>query len=417
MNRLDPEQIDRQLGEWLRDESSLRAPARLVEDVFAQTSRTRQSRPWWPLDIPGISRGARPEAVGAGRALGPLSGSALAGALSIVLVVAVLGLVLRPGGTGPGTSGLPNSSSPSPVGTTSPTPSRAATPTPSGSPSPTPVSTTIGALSAQSLSLGIDAGPIEVTEAFGSIWVADIHANDIRRYDPATFEELNRIPTPGAAWFAEADDALWVTNQTGAGLQRIDPQTNTAVTVVGAVPPCGAPVVAFESLWQAACDAQVILRIDPTTNTVIDSIPAQGHSFLVFAGGRLITTGSEGLASLDPETGVFTTIGNQAAAGPAFMTSDGATVWVKNGAGMARIDPADGRTIAGFSYPDAQAVSFAGDHAWLTVRGVGVLEIDLATNRVRRTIPVRPAPLVPLEADGVLWVTDFESSALWRIVL
>ena len=39
--------LDRQLGEWLRDESATRAPARLVEDVFARTSQTRQAHRWW----------------------------------------------------------------------------------------------------------------------------------------------------------------------------------------------------------------------------------------------------------------------------------------------------------------------------------------------------------------------------------
>ena len=43
--------------------------------------------------------------------------------------------------------------------------------------------------------------------------------------------------------------------------------------------------------------------------------------------------------------------------------------------------------------------------------------LDLATNQVRRTIPVLPSPLVAREAGGALWVTDFEQSQLWRIDL
>jgi hypothetical protein len=86
-------------------------------------------------------------------------------------------------------------------------------------------------------------------------------------------------------------------------------------------------------------------------------------------------------------------------------------------ASSARIDPTDGRTIAAFSAPQAQAISFAGDHGWLTVTDQGVLEVDLATNKLTRTVPVLPAPLIPLEAAGVLWVTDFNGSVLWRIDL
>lgn len=418
MDRFSADQIDRQLGAWLREESATRAPAGLVEDVFARTTRTRQARRWWPPASPARSRDAGPQLVGTRRAAAWWGGPALAGAAAIVLVVVVVALTLRPGGSGPGTSGAPTASasptpSPSPAVTPSPTRSAAASPTPA----PTPVPTTLGALPASSLFLGPGTAPIAVTEAFGSIWVADIHAGDVRRYEPATMRELARIRVPSAAWFAVADDALWVTSQTGTGLSRIDPETNTVVAHVGDVPPCAAPVVAFGSIWQSACDAGVILRIDPTRNAIVETIPSQGHAFLVLASGQLITLGPQGLARLDPDTGTFTTIANPAAVGVDFLGSDGTTVWVTGGLGMTRINPADGRTLGSVSIRQAMAISFAGDHAWLAVDRQGVLEIDLATTTVTRRIPVLPAPLVPLEAGGVLWVTDFESSVLWRIDL
>jgi DNA-binding beta-propeller fold protein YncE len=414
VTRLSPDQIDRQLGEWLRDESLTRATAGLVEDVFARTSRTRQARRWWPPALPVRSRGARPHLVDVGRPPAAWRGSVLAGALGLVLVVVVVALTLRPGGTGPGTIGGPSASPlPSPAVTPSATPSPVAT----ASASPTPAPTTLDGLSAQRLDLGLDAAPIAVIEAFGSIWVANIHANDVRRFEPATMRELARIPVPSAAWFAVADGALWVTSQTGTGLSRIDPQTNTVVAHVGDVPPCSAPVVVSGSIWQAACDAGVFLRIDPVRSAVVETIPAQNHIFLVLAAGQLITFGSEGLARVDPETGKLTSIANPAAVGAEYVASDGTTIWVKNSAGMVRIDPADGRTIAGFSYSDAQGIAFAGGHGWLTVRGVGVLEIDLATNKVTRTIPLQPTPFIPIEAGGALWVTDFDNNALWKVEL
>lgn len=274
----------------------------------------------------------------------------------------------------------------------------------------------VGALPALRLELGADAAPIALIDAFGSIWVADIHANDVRRFDASTMRELARIPVAGPAWFAVADEALWVTDQTGAGLTRIDPVANRIAAHVGDVAPCGAPVVAFDSIWQAACDADVVLRIDPSRDVVVDTIPARGHDFLVAAGGRLISIGPQGLANLDPATRTYAAIPGLAGVNVAdFLTSDGTTIWAKGSSGIDRIDPATGRIVASIPDPAAQAISFAGDHGWLTVTGEGVREIDLATNEVRRTIPVSPAPLFPLEAAGALWVTDFESSALWRI--
>jgi hypothetical protein len=418
MTQLSPDQIDRQLGAWLREESQTRAPAGLVEDIFARTSRTPQARRWWPprfdllRDLVGrVGRGPLPQAphpIHPRRAPVWQRAQTLAGAIAIVLVAVALAVGVGRPVTGPGSSGSPSSSA-------TVLPSQSASRPPAGPSSP--AATVLGTLPANQLDLGPDAGPISVTSAFGSIWVADIHANDVRRFEPTTMREIARIPVPGAAWFAVADGALWVTNQLGTGLTRIDTATNTVAAHIGDVPPCGAPVVALDSIWQAACDADVVLRIDPATNAVVDTIPAQGHAFLVLAGTQLITTGPEGLASLDVAKRTFTTIGNRAAVGAALLEADGTTVWVLNSAGFARIDPADGRAIAGFSHPDAQAISFAGGHAWLTVRRVGVIEIDLATNKETRTIPLTTSPLVPFEADGALWVTDFDNSTLWRIQL
>ncbi|HET7472649.1 MAG TPA: hypothetical protein VFJ71_05960 [Candidatus Limnocylindrales bacterium] len=410
MNRLSTELIDRELGVWLRDESDTRAPAGLVEDVFARTSRMPQARRWWPPVRAARSTGARPWLVGGrpARAAWPRV-SAVAGITALLVIGVVLVLGTPRFGPGPGAT-APPSVNPS----ASPSPSLAG---PSLPPPPSAGPTVIGGLAAIGIPLGTDAAPIDVTAAFDAIWVANIHAGDVRAYDGATAAEVARIPLGSASWFGITDDGLWVTSQNGTGITRIDPVTKTLAEHVGEVPPCGAPVLALGSLWQAACDGNVFLRIDPETHRQLPSISAQGHGFLVAAGGRLITTGTEGLAVVDPETKTVTSIGGRAAQGAEFIASDGTTVWVKNQNGMARLDPTDGSVIAAFPYLAAQAVTFSGDHAWMTVTGQGVLEIDLATNQVRRTIPVLPSPLVAREAGGALWVTDFEQSQLWRIDL
>jgi DNA-binding beta-propeller fold protein YncE len=431
MDRFSVDQIDRQLGAWLREEAQTGAPAGLVEDVFATTTRTRQSRSWWPPRTELLetltgrrdrSARARDSELGWGRPARARSAwrgaPALTGAAAMVLVAVLIGLALRQPGIGPGATPVlslpPASTPPSPPSGSGPSPS----PTIASSPQPT----ILGTLSTRRLSLGPDAAPIGVTEAFGSIWVANIHAGDVRRFDPVTMRELARIPVTGAAWFAVADDALWVTHQTGTGLSRIDPDTNTVVAQVGDVPPCGAPVVALGSLWQAACDGGVILRIDPVRNLVAETFPLDGHLFLTNVGDRLMSIGSDGLAVFDPDTGAFTTIGTgppvAVAAAVDFLTSDGTTLWLKRiDSGVLRVDAITGRTLADFAAPQAVAMAFGNGRAWLTVGRRGVLDVDLATNRVTRTIPLVPSPMIPFEADGVLWVTDFEQSLLWRIDL
>ena len=324
---------------------------------------------------------------------------ALAGVVAVLIAVTLLFSVLRPNNLQPG-------------GSASPSPEATSTRKPLG----TPEVKLLGDSQALRLRLGGDTAPIGLAYAFGSIWTADFHAGAVSRINPASLEEVARIPVAGGpAWFALADNALWVTDQTGFGIVRIDQASNTAFDRVGSSAPCGAPAVVDGDIWLSACDANLYVRIDPVSNTVLDTIPAQDHRWIVAIGSELITVGPEGLATLDPATRRFGRLGAGVGAGGTLLGVGGGSVWVALNQSVDRVDPADGRVIASFPYLGAQAIAFAGAHAWLTVDNRGVLEIDLATNTVTRTIPVLPSPQVPLEAAGALWVTDYNNSAVWRI--
>ncbi len=312
--------------------------------------------------------------------------SGLAGAAAIVLVVVTMGIVLSQTGTGPGTTATPTP-------TPSPSPSHPSPRSPSAPPSPAP--TTLGTLSARSLVAGHRLRPrSRVTEAFGSIWVANIHANEVRRYDPATMAELARIDVPSAAWFAVADGALWVTHQNGTGLSRIDPASNTVVANVGDVPPCAEPVVAFDSVWQSACDARVILRIDPATNEVQDSIPSDGH-LLPDVRRRPADRPRAGRAR-EPrsgDAGRSPRSRTRTWPEPRFWRRTATRSGSRLRRASLRVDPASGRTIATLDYPGVRAISFANGSAWLTTA-----EAAWSRSTLRPTSPAgrSPCPATPL---------------------
>jgi streptogramin lyase len=322
---------------------------------------------------------------------------ALAGAVAAVLAIALAVTLLQP-----------------PLG-------------PAGTPAPSPPAKTVPAPTAQAvtlatgqsavrIALGPNTRPNDVVDAFGSIWTADMGANDVRRFEPGTMRELARIEVQGAAWFVVADDALWVSQEAGTGLTRIDPATNRAVAHVGGVRPCGAPAVAFENIWVSACDADEYLRIDPVTTTVADVIPAQGHRSEVLVGDALITMGAEGLARLDPATRAFTAVPGSPGAGAEIIGSDGETVWLAAGTEAQRVDPTNGRIVASFRYQTPRHVTFSGSHAWLAANPlVIVVEIDLSTNTDLRSFQLPQSADVAREADGVVWVIDSANNTLWRV--
>ena len=177
--------------------------------------------------------------------------------------------------------------------------------------------------------------------------------------------ELARIPVPAAAWFAVADGALWVTIRPDSASAGSTLRRTPSSRMSGTCRRAAAPVVAFDSLWQSACDAGVILRIDPATNEVQDRIPSAGHSFLTFTGDRLIALAPDGLATLDPERRTFAPLPNPDAAGAEFLAFDGETIWVETATQLVRIDPANGRTTARLDIPGGRAITFANGSAWL----------------------------------------------------
>ena len=172
-------------------------------------------------------------------------------------------------------------------------------------------------------------------------------------------------------------------------------------------------------MWQSICDSDTILRIDTATNAV-ETIPARGHSFLVAAGDALLTIDGTALATFDPVTRQFKALPTSLRRVDMLLGWDGATVWMTADDAVVRVDPNDGHVVATFAFQDVRAATFADGHAWVTVgdvgKGAAAIEIDLATSAEIQRIPLAGSPLVPLEAEGALFVTDFDNSSLWRIV-
>ncbi len=100
-----------------------------------------------------------------------------------------------------------------------------------------PSATVLDGVTVTSIPLGVDAYPLDVVSAFGSIWVAEHRHDLVRRLDPSTLQTTAEIgPIVGPGWFAVTPDAVWVTNQNGVGMSRLDPSTNTVAATVGDLP-------------------------------------------------------------------------------------------------------------------------------------------------------------------------------------
>jgi DNA-binding beta-propeller fold protein YncE len=287
------------------------------------------------------------------------------------------------------------------------------TPTPTVAALPAPSATALDGVPITSIPLGVDAYPLGVTSAFGSIWVAEHRHDRVRRLDPSTLQTIAEIgPISGPGWFAVTPDAVWVTNQTGVGMSRLDPLTNGIAAAVGDLPTCWAPAYALGSLWYAACDTDELVRIDPKTDSVIARVPAKGRGFPIAIDGALFVAGSAGLGRFDEASRRIVAVGGCCGMPIGF---DGRTVWLYDAPKVVRVDPDSGKVAGRMSVPLLGGVAFRDGSAWLTVSTEGLRQVDLDSGKVVRTVPTGSTPLAITDAGGAFWVTDQLGDELWRV--
>lgn len=140
-----------------------------------------------------------------------------------------------------------------------------------------------------------------------------------------------------------------------------------------------------DAVWIANDQLKCVQRIDLRTRQLVASI-------------SFPTAPSSGLA---------------AGFGSIWVPLDGQT------GGLARIDIRTGRVAARLPFPpgnDEGGIAVSPDSVWLVtdIRGT-LLRIDPDKNIVRQAIALPPGSFNPLYADGIVWVTGFETNVLTAV--
>jgi streptogramin lyase len=149
-----------------------------------------------------------------------------------------------------------------------------------------------------------------------------------------------------------ANDSLWVANCADGTLNRIDIRTGKlAATIPTGIPKLtgGAEMMVTAgagSIWMATDVKGVIARVDPATNTVVASVTVDpGTSYVVSGYGAIwaVALGQQSIQRIDPATNTVTkrTLLGKA---PGFLAAGEGAIWVQEqGDGtVARIDPVSG---------------------------------------------------------------------------
>jgi YVTN family beta-propeller protein len=228
---------------------------------------------------------------------------------------------------------------------------------------------------------------------------------------------------------------VWVTNWWDNTLSKINPATNTVLSVVpvtleGTEGP-EAITTGGGSLWLTTSEfsetdtlAGSVLRIDPATGTVLANIPGGrgAYSIAYGLGAVWVANVMDGnVQRIDPATNAVTaTIPITGAFG---IAVDATAVWVAGVTGtVSRIDPATNLIVATIhTQATAANVAVGNGSIWVSHPGTvaaangSVSRINPATNQVIANIPLGEQPFALAAAGGSIWVALYNLPTLIRI--
>src|SRR5688500_8349894 len=209
--------------------------------------------------------------------------------------------------------------------------------------------------------------------------------------DIAAIKPIAVFAIPGNPdWQVVTEDAVWVTSGRKNLVGRLDPKTNTVVTLIEVGErPCAGLVAAFGSIWVPLCGnengGKGIARIDPKTNKVSATITAVGPA--LSEGG--ITANADSIWILSDMKGV-----------------------------LSRIDPATDRLVAEIPVPPGSSVCVLGEDGavWVvsTDKSV-VVRVDPKSNLVTDQVEVGPNPRFTTVGGGSIWTLNQGDGSVSRV--
>lgn len=281
---------------------------------------------------------------------------------------------------------------------------------------------------AESIPVGEDPAGVAVGED-GGVWVINQGDSTVSRIDPAGGEVSSTKSTLGIpTGVAVGDGAVWITNgfggPNGTGqVVRLD-LADESVEPAFASGNAKAIVVAFDSIWLADTDRDLVLRYDPED---LDAPPIEiptDEDPNASAAPRSLSVGTgvaEGIwvanelgdtvVRIDPETNRVAEPRIQVES-PSAIAANASGVWVTSEINdrVVRFDAADGRTLRTYQTADGvldgpAAIVVAPEGVWFgSVLESAIARLDLETDAIDRVAIHGITGGMVVDANGDVWV-------------
>lgn len=209
---------------------------------------------------------------------------------------------------------------------------------------------------------------------------------------------------------------VWVSNYGDNTLVAVDPRTGKVgdPIAVGSSP-CGLAYGAG-SIWVENYGSNDVTRVDARSQRVQDTIAVGSAPYdVTFAAGAAWVTNytSASVTRIDADTGRAIEI--RVGGTPVGVAPAGDGVWVAVGTpGLVKLDPATGAVLDRVHLGGVTGwTAYDADSLWVGVDDT-VVQVDGATDEVRRRIEVGAAPLDGDVLGSTVWVPD-QSGELYRV--
>ncbi|MEZ0292314.1 MAG: PQQ-binding-like beta-propeller repeat protein [Solirubrobacteraceae bacterium] len=261
--------------------------------------------------------------------------------------------------------------------------------------------------------LHVTDNPVQIVDAFGSIWIADHIAGRILRLDPATGAVQATIPvrTGNWLWITQVRDQLWASVDELPLVQRIDPDTNRVVARTPVRTPDGRPFrvgyvwAAGDNVW--AMSGIGAVRLDPASGRglVVADAPRAVRGFELGDDTLWAPGLGDTLHRIDPRTGARRGSIPSGLPGTERIAAMEGALYATRGAELARLDPATGaavwtHTFAGRLNGITQSRDLGWAHVTIDGQGDRLVSFDAATGRERSTTRLETIGLSWLAARG-----------------
>ena len=263
--------------------------------------------------------------------------------------------------------------------------------------------------------------PCGAVAAAGALWVANDGGGTLVRIDPKNNRVTRRIKVGrGSCEVAAGFGAVWVANYRTGSLLRVDLRTSRVRAIrVGDTP--FDVIVGAGRVWTTTWRDGNLVEVDPARSRVVRRISVGSYptSILYRNGVLWVGFGREAtdVARVDPSSGQVARVAVGVKA-PSHFLAAANVIWIVNdGDAIVRLDPANG-TVLGTTHAGrtlVQPASAPDGTIWLPDKEIDtIFRIDPATGRVVDAFAGGDGAYNAVRAFGSMWVTSYAGSDVWR---